>query len=234
MIIFFILFQSELFNPEQILKFGDCLFIEGDYNAALNEYRRYLYLCDSNKQVVNEKIIDCLAHLGRYDEAISALKYFDDSTKLIYTKSWLYLLKKDYPAVRDLLKDKVNEQKARHYIGLSYAGEFNFAKAGEFINLPNPLPRHKSPFLGGLFSLFPGGGNFYCKRVGDGIYSMLIIGTGAGIAYYYHSQNENTKFYLALGISLLFYAGNIYGGINAVRNYNYYEDVRYRDLIFNR
>ncbi|MEO0126389.1 MAG: hypothetical protein ABIL44_01400 [candidate division WOR-3 bacterium] len=234
MIIFFIFFQSELYNPEKILKFADYLYLEGDYNSALNEYRRYLFLSDSNKQEVSEKLIDCLVRLKRYDEAHSALKYFDDTSKVLYTKSWIYLLQGNYPEVRDLLKDKVNEQKARHYIGLSYAGEFNFTKAGEFIDLLKPLPRHKNPILGGLLSLFPGGGNFYCGRVGDGIYSMLVIGTGAAVSYYYHSRNQDTKFYIALGITSIFYAGNIYGGINAVRNYNYYEDVRYRDLIFNR
>jgi len=234
MIIFFIFFQSELLNPEKILKFADYLYLEGDFNSALNEYRRYLFLCDSNKQVVSEKIVDCMARLKRYDEAISILNYFDDTTKALYTKSWLYLLKGDYPSVRELLKDKTNEQKARHYIGLSYVAELNFSKANEFIELPKPLPAHKSPVLGGLFSLFPGGGHFYCGRTGDGIYSILVIGTGAAISYYYHLKNENTKFYISLGISFIFYAGNIYGGINSVRNYNYYKDSQYRDLIFNR
>ncbi len=234
MIIFFIFVQSELLNPETILKFADYLYLEGDFNSALNEYRRYLFLCDSNKQLVSEKIVDCMARLKRYDEAISILDYFDDTTKVIYTKSWLYLLKGDYPAIRELLKDKTGEQKARHYIGLSYVAELNFSKANEFIELPKPFPAHKSLLLGGIFSLFPGGGHFYCGRTGDGIYSMLVIGTGAAITYYYHLKNENTKFYISLGISLIFYAGNIYGGINSVRNYNYYKDSQYRDLIFNR
>ncbi|MEO0129951.1 MAG: hypothetical protein ABIL02_06910, partial [candidate division WOR-3 bacterium] len=109
MIIFFIFFQSELYNPEQILKFADYLYLEGDYNSALNEYRRYLFLSDSNKQEVSEKLIDCLVRLKRYDEAHSALKYVDDTSKVLYTKSWIYLLQGNYPGVRDLLKDKVNE-----------------------------------------------------------------------------------------------------------------------------
>ncbi len=234
MIIFFIFFQAGLFNPEQILKFADYLYLEGDFNSALSEYRRYLFLSDSNKQEVNEKLIDCLVRLKKYDEAILQLRYFSDTTKALYAKSWVYLLKGDYQMVRELLKDKAYEQKARYYIGLSYAGEFKFSKAGEFIELPKPLPKHKNPLLGGFFSFFPGGGNFYCGRLSDGIYSMLVIGTGVVVSYYYHSKNETTKFYIALGISSIFYAGNIYGGINAVRNYNYYEDARYRDLIFNR
>ncbi|MCX7994342.1 MAG: hypothetical protein N3A65_01015 [candidate division WOR-3 bacterium] len=234
MIIFFILFQSDLFEPDKILKFADYLYLQGDFNSAVNEYRRYLFLSDSNKQETGEKIIDCLVRLKRYDEADSSLKYISDTTRALYLKAWIFLLKGDYPRVREILKMKSTEHKARYYIGLSYAGEFNFSRAKEFINLPAPLPKLKSPFLGGLFSIIPGGGHFYCGRLGDGIYSLLVIAAGSTVAYYYYHNNKNAKFYLASGITILFYAGNIYGGINSVRNYNYYENARYRDLVFNQ
>jgi len=232
--IYFLFLQSELFNPDQVLKFADYLYLQADFNSALNEYRRYLFLCDSNKQEVNEKIIDCLVRLKRYDEAIKSADYLSDTTAAVYTKSLIYLLKGDYPIVRELLKNMIDETKSKRLIGLSYAGEFNFLKAKEFIDIPHPLPKHKSPVIGGLFSLFPGGGHFYCQRVGDGIYSMLVITTGSLVSYYCYHQNEKTKFYISLGISIIFYAGNIYGGINAVHNYNYYENEKYREIIFNR
>ncbi len=232
MIIVFVFLQAEMFSPDQILKFADYLYLEGDFSSALNEYRRYLFLNHSDIQEVNERIVDCLIRLKRYDEAISATKFFVDTTKAVYTSSSVYLIKGDYLMVRDLLKNKTEEPESRRLIGLSYVGEFNFSKAMEFIDLPQPLPKHKNPFLGGLFSLFPGGGHFYCGRVGDGLYSMLVIATGSLVSYYYYQQEEKTKFYFAFGISLVFYAGNIYGGINAVHNYNYYESEKYREIIF--
>ncbi|MEO0185573.1 MAG: hypothetical protein ABIL20_07225 [candidate division WOR-3 bacterium] len=233
MIIIFIFLQTEMFSPDQILKFADHLYLEGDFSSALNEYRRYLFLGDRGIQEVNEKIVDCLMRLKRYDEAILATKFFTDTTKAVYARSSVYLLKGDYSIVRDLLKNRIDTPESRRLIGLSYAGEFNFSKAKEFIDLPIPQPRHKSPLLGGLLSLFPGGGHFYCGRVGDGIYSMLVIATGSLVAYYYYHEDENTEFYVALGVSLVFYAGNIYGGINSVHNYNYYENAKYREMIFN-
>lgn len=232
MIIFFIFLQSELFNPEQVRKFADYLYLQEDYNSAVNEYRRYLFLNDSNRTEIYEKIIDCLVRLGRYEEAIKVADSFDDSIVTLYTKSKIYLIKGDYPVVRELLENMVYDKNFKKLVGLSYAGEFNFMKAKEFIDLPQPLPKHKSPFLGGLFSLFPGGGNFYCNRVGDGIYSMLVVTTVGLISYYYYHNNEKTKFYTALGFTIFFYAGNIYGGINAVCNYNYYENAKYREIIF--
>lgn len=232
--IFFIFLQSELFNPEQILKFADYLYLQEDYNSAVNEYRRYLFLSDSNRTEIYEKIIDCFVRLKRYDEAIKIADVMDDSIVALYTKSKIYLSKGDYPVVRKLLEDMMYDTSSKQLIGLSYVGEFNFLKAKEFIDLPKPLPNLKSPLLGGLLSLFPGGGHFYCKKVGDGIYSMLVVTSAALISYYYHHNNEQTKFYTALGFALFFYAGNIYGGINAVRNYNYYENTKYRAIIFNQ
>ncbi|MGB9721121.1 MAG: tetratricopeptide repeat protein [bacterium] len=232
MMIFFVFLQTEMFQPEQVLKFADHLYLEGDFSSALNEYRRYLFLNDSSIQEVNEKIVDCLIRLNRYDEAIASTKFFTDTTRAIYTRSSVYLLKGDYPMVRELLKNRTEESESRRLIGLSYAGEFDFIRAKEFIELPQPLPGHKSPLIGGLLALFPGGGHFYCKRIGDGIYSMLVIATGSLVAYHYYHEDEKTKFYVALGVSLIFYAGNIYGGINAVHNYNYYENERYRKIVF--
>jgi|UniRef100_A0A7V3RGP2 hypothetical protein len=232
MIIIFLFLQGELLNPEQVLKFADYLYLEGDFNNALNEYRRYLFLSKSNDQEVKEKITDCLIRLQRYDEAIFSLKDYADTTKALYTKARIYFLKSEFPMVRELLKEKNNDYLAKKFIGLSYAGEFNFLKAREFIILPGKIPSHKSLLLGGILSIFPGGGHLYCGRFGDALYSMLVISTGSFISYYYYKNNERTKFYLALGISSIFYAGNIYGGINAVRNYNFYRDNEYRQIIF--
>ncbi|MEO0138115.1 MAG: hypothetical protein ABIL74_00385 [candidate division WOR-3 bacterium] len=232
MILFFIFLQNELLRPEKIREFADYLYLQGNYDAAVQEYRRYLFMGSCNPQEIAEKIVDCLVRMKKYDEALASLKHFTDTTKTLYTKSWIHLLKGDYPVVRELLKDRAGEECAKYYIGLSYVGEFNFQKAREFIELPTPAPKLKNHLLGGLFSFIPGGGHFYCGRIGDGLYSLLVIGTGVGISYYYYHNHEKTKFYLAAGITVVFYAGNIYGGINAVRNYNYYLNARYRDLIF--
>ncbi len=234
MMIFFLFMQSELFNQDQILRFADHLYLQEDFNSALNEYRRYLFLSAGDRQEVYAKITDCLVRLKRYEEAIKSVDYFNDTIAAKYAKSRIYLLMGDYSKVRHVLEYMIDDSVARQLIGLSYAGEFNFLKAGEFIEIPQPVPANKSPLLGGLLSLFPGGGHFYAGRVGDGIYSLLVVATGSLITYYYHHGNEQTKFYFALGISAIFYAGNIYGGINAVRNYNYYENMKYREMIFHR
>ncbi len=111
-------------------------------------------------------------------------------------------------------------------IGLGYAHEFRFREAGDYIRLP-VAPVYKKPGLGGLFSIFPGGGHFYCGKIGDGLFSLFVVSASALLSYYYYDRDEDLKFGVALGAAILFYTGNIYGGINAVRNYNYYENEKY-------
>ena len=45
------------------------------------------------------------------------------------------------------------------------------------------------------------------------------------------AKDEDIKFGISLGAAILFYAGNIYGGVNAVRNHNYYENEKYLEKI---
>lgn len=217
-----------MFAPENILKFADYLYFEEDYGAALNEYQRYIFLTDSQNNEIQEKIVDCLVKLKKFDSAIKESEKLDIS-KRDYTKGWVYFLAGEYDSARSYLSQVgiPYEVSAKKIIGLSYVYEFEFKKAGNYIELPKPLPNYKSPILGGLFSLFPGGGHFYCGRGSDGIYSLLVVSTASFLSYYYYRRKEEIKFGISLGAAILFYAGNIYGGINGVRNYNYYQNEQY-------
>jgi len=218
-----------MFEPENILKFADYLYCQKDYNAAVNEYRRYLFLTDSVPEDIPEKIIDCLVKLKRFAEAINESARLKDITKRDYTKGFVYFLAERYDSSRNYLS-RVGipyKESVKRLIGLGYSYEFRFAEAGKYIDLPRPPPSYKKPALGGLFSIFPGGGHFYCGRIGDGLFSFLVVSASAFLSYYYYDRDEDIKFGISLGAAILFYAGNIYGGINAVRNYNYYENEKY-------
>jgi tetratricopeptide (TPR) repeat protein len=232
-ILTFFVLQSELFAPHAVLEFADYLFLEENYDAAVNEYRRYLFLSDSIREDVPERIVECLVRLQQYNEAIKECKMITESTKRDYTKGWIYFLAQDYDSSRQYL-GRVGvpyKDNAEKIIGLGYAREFRFKDADKYINLPANTPAYKNPSLGGLFALFPGGGHFYCGRIGDGIFSLLFISTAAILSYYYYDRDEDIKFGFSLGAAILLYAGNIYGGINAVHNYNYYENEKYLDSI---
>ncbi len=228
-ILLFLITPPDIFTPENILKFAEHLYLEGDYQSALNEYRRYIFLSDSLKEDVHEKIIDCLINLKRFAEALKETEKLKDTTEMNYTKGLVYLLSGRYASAREFLMKVLSIAgfDTKRLVGLSYAYEYNFKEAGKYIDLPRPFPSYKSIALGGTLSLFPGGGNFYCGRIDDGIYSLLVVGTAGLVSYFYYHNKEDLKFKIALGTASLFYLGNIYGGINAVRNYNYYQNEKY-------
>jgi hypothetical protein len=192
-----------------------------------------MFLGDSQPEYVADRVIQCLTNLERFDEALEQAAYFQDSAQQYYTKGMIYYLAGTYDSSRSYLvkTDPPNTDQARKLMGLGYAEEFNFLKAGEYIDLPGPMPRYKNPVLGGFLSLVPGAGHFYSDRVSDGIYALVIVSTASALSYYYYNRDENIKFGFCLGAAILFYGGSIYGGINAARNYNFYQDLTYLEKI---
>jgi tetratricopeptide (TPR) repeat protein len=226
LLIAYLLCQGELFEPENVGKFADHLYKQEDYAAALNEYRRYLFLSDSANEKTRDRIIDCLIRLGRNEEAIGESERITDANKRNFTKGLVYFSAGDFDSSRAYLQSVgvpyITD--ARQLIGLGYAYNHDFDMAAEYIELPANTPSHKVPALGALFSVIPGGGHIYAERFGDGIYSFLVVGTAALLSYYYYDRDEDIKFGFTLAAAILLYAGNIYGGINAVRNFNEHTD----------
>ncbi|HEC78945.1 MAG TPA: hypothetical protein ENI34_07370 [candidate division WOR-3 bacterium] len=229
LIVLFLFSQTELFAPDKIVRFADFLYEEKDYSAALNEYRRYLFLADSIPEITYERIIDCLVQLKRYDEAVKESNSIKNTGRRNFIKGEIFFRAGIYDSSRYYLNlaGLPYKERAKELTGLTYANEFRFQEAGNYLKLPGNLPHYKKPILGAIFSLLPGGGHFYCGRIGDGFFSLLIVGAATGLSYYYHSQKEELKFGVSLGTAVLFYMANIYGGINAVRNYNYYQNEKY-------
>jgi hypothetical protein len=239
-VVFFFLAQTEsaadsinMFEPRNILKFADHMFEQKDYPTALGEYKRYVFMGDSQPEYIASHIIECLTNLKKFDEALEEAEHFQNSAQQYYTKGMIYYLAMSYDSSRSYLvrTDPPYTDRARKIMGLGYAEEFNFQKASEYIHLPLPGPQHKSPVLGGILSLVPGAGHFYSGRFSDGIYALVIVGAASALSWYYYDRDENIKFGFCLGAAILFYAGNIYGGINAARNYNFYQDLTYLEKI---
>jgi len=232
-IAFFFLAQNEMYEPHNVLKFADHLYAQQDYAAALNEYRRYLFLAEVDQEGTYDRIIDCLMRLGRYSEGIAESRNIHDRNKRDHTIGTVFFAAGMMDSSRAHLQlvDIPYKNDAQRIIGLSYAYEFRFDTAGAYIQLPEIKPSYKQPALGGLFSLIPGAGQCYAGRFGDGLYSFLIVSSAALLSYYYFDRDEDLKFGLCFGAALLLYAGNIYGGINAVRNYNYHENEKYLQQI---
>jgi len=233
MVFLLLVSQAGMFHPESILRFADHLYTIGDYGAALQEYRRYSFLSDSLGRSIIERMIDCYVQTERFTDAYQTTERFTDRNYATYAKGYILYKQTLFDSCRTCLEQVgiPHREKALTITGMSYAQQFDFKNAGRFIALPGAIPQHKSIAAGALLSLFPGGGHLYCGRVGDGLFSCAVVGLSALLATYYHSKDEDMKFGISLGATILFYAGNIYGGINAVRNYNYYVDDTYRNSL---
>ncbi len=223
----------ETFPPDDILRFADYLYMQGDYIAALHEYRRYQFLTDSVREDIREREITCLVELQRFDEAIRESSQIGSISKSNFLRGQIYYLAGKYDSSRLFLGmvGTPYREDARKIIGLGYALEFRFQEAGKYIELPSTKPHYRKPLLGALCAVFPGGGHLYCGRHGDAVFSFLVVSGLGLLSYYYHDRGEDIKFGISLGATILFYAGNIYGGINAVRNYNYYQNEQYLQTI---
>lgn len=82
---------------------------------------------------------------------------------------------------------------------------------------------HKSPWVAATLSTFvPGAGKFYAGRISDGLYSLILIAGNAWLSYegFRDKGIDSFKGWLFGTAGTIFYLGNIYGSVVAVRLYN--------------
>ena len=242
-IIFCILCQTT--PQDSLLAFADYLFSDRQYELAVREYRRYIYLheCVSLRDTgvsersdsrdhawARDRMIQALLEIKKYREAaqearrcpnhevqaFSLGRVFHDSGQL--DSAMFY-----FGQVTDT---SLADETAR-YLGLTLAKSFEFEAAGRYLTLPAHPVKHRSPALAGILAIVPGAGQVYAGRWGDGAYALSMILTGSAASYYYYKHDESVKFTLSLAVTSVFYAANIYSAIVAAKNYNLYQNHSY-------
>ncbi|MCB0277363.1 MAG: hypothetical protein KDI06_21285 [Calditrichaeota bacterium] len=116
-------------------------------------------------------------------------------------------------------------------------------------NRENPFPRYlrenldrllqegrnsprKSPALGGFLSaLVPGLGRAYSGNIGDGLYSLVVVGGSTWLAVEGFDQDgrSSIKGWVFGGLATFFYGGNLYGSVQAVRVHNQQQQQLFED-----
>jgi tetratricopeptide (TPR) repeat protein len=92
----------------------------------------------------------------------------------------------------------------------------------------------KSPWLaGGLSAIIPGTGKFYANRPIDGLFTFFLLGFFSWQAYDGFSENhyQSTKGWIFTGLGSVFYLGNIYGSVIAVKIQNQEKNREFNDKI---
>ena len=162
-----------------------------------------------------EAILNGLDHLYPINKET---KYFE--------QAGLALLKKDYNSF-DTLSSKFSYD---FYALTAQEKRFSIYKAG-LLGIKN-----RSPFLAGLMSaVIPGTGKIYAGKTYQGIASMLPIAALALLANEsYHKRGPHSAEFYGFGALLtVFYVGNIWGSVFAVKiNREDYEKSIHQKILF--
>jgi len=190
--------DSSLYKPEAILEFADHLYQESDYFRAITEYERFLFMEPGYPYADTIRYRIGLCHQKRKRYALSneifEKYYFDDN----YDNSIDHLLNN-----RSFIQSDFIVSKWHYLLGWNYLYRLQWGKAEtEFDTISRQFPARRwaaiagqirehahqgyslparNPWLAGFLStIIPGAGKMYADRFGDGLYSLIVIGT-AGI-----------------------------------------------------
>jgi TM2 domain-containing membrane protein YozV len=234
----------DFYSAQNIKKFADYLFCEGDYIRAVEEYTSVKNIFSND--TINLKIMICYSNLNLYNQVSDS--YLDgnfsesrvDAQKLYLKNRFLFdssafnveLSNNSFPFEMELaVANYFFKLKSFYYIETrsndikkeELLKPFDLIQRKEvepFINL-SINPEYKSPALAGILSaVIPGSGKMYVGEWGDGITGLLITGLFAFLAYDNFRTDNTTRAWIFTGIGAFFYAGNIYGSVASAQIFN--------------
>lgn len=177
---------SQILDPDKVLSFADFLDEQKDYDRAITEYQRFLYLSPTcpKKNDIEFKIGLCYQKSGKYERAMEIFR----KTSAIFE-----------------------------------IGKTDGKK----------IP-YKNPVVAGILSaVIPGSGRVYSNRIGDGLFSFILIVGSSSIAYSYYKEDKELPAY-GLGIfSFLLYVGDIYGSVISAKLFNKHSREKHLNEMLN-
>ncbi len=225
-------------------QFANRLYKEGDFLLAALEYERLIYFSDSTTMVPTWRYMLGMSYrrAGLHQKAIERFLHID-SLHEVYTvaryraaQSYLSLHRID--KAQSMLRDSRTDSciLLRGYTRLlqhRYAharkdfqridsGSAHIQKARAMARITDTLVNFtpKRYIYAGLLSVVPGLGHTYTGQWKDGLFSLSVVGTFGGVAYYYYHHDAYTRAATVGTISALFYAGSIYGALTGVKLFN--------------
>jgi tetratricopeptide (TPR) repeat protein len=241
-------------NARAAIDFADHLYEKGEYQSAITEYKRVLFLVsfaqteagtpDSSDLVTYKPLNETpdTSPLVASETSDSSDREIDTSAVLLQIgRAHLWL--NDYSVAFKYL-ERARSDTSYTLIGLSLLDEQDFASADKaFAKMEDQtwqselsshssrlqsLPR-KSPFFAGFAStLLPGSGRAYCGRLADGIFAFVFTVGSFALSYHYYDTDSRWGAAGFAGLGVFFHLGDIYGSIAAVRLHNqksYYDEL---------
>lgn len=133
------------YTPENILKFADFLYTEGDYLRAASEYQRYLFYQPQENAQIHYKIAVCYRFGGKTEQAIQGFEALlrmepegQFASRSYYQIGATYFLQDQFERSVQFLTEALpritdtrQHAEAAQLIGLSYLRQKRWSKAGE-------------------------------------------------------------------------------------------------------
>lgn len=239
----FIYPQSSSFDfhsTENIKKFADHLFCEGDYLRAIEQYG--LLNNNSASDTTNFKIMLGYSELGLSQESNKIFEGISNKS-IFYPDAYLLSLKNQLISepgmitatnIHSFNSIQMKSLSKLTTISMIYANEFNISRenfiapfdAEELIPVSTFYdykiePAYKSPTLAGILSaIIPGSGKMYVGEWGDGITAFVVTSLFAFLAYDNFQADHTTRAWIFTGLGAFFYAGNIYGSVASAQIFN--------------
>ncbi|MDI6782117.1 MAG: tetratricopeptide repeat protein [bacterium] len=248
-----------------VLAFADNLFDNEDYYRAIGEYQRFIFISDAElTQKARFRIGLCYQKSRQWTAALKYFKGLQTQLPeqighINFEIAKTYYLRGEFqqaiPIFQSLTNTSPLSDYSQYMLGSCYLKQMDWTKAKTAFEDINPessmysfsqemlkfaanganLPQ-KSPFAAGIMSmLFPGAGQMYLHRFGDGTFSMLLTLGTAWLGHHYFQQGDKAAGNILSGLGYVFYAGNIYGAaasaklINASSQVNYLEQIKERE-----
>ena len=134
----------DYYSPENVRKFADFLYEEGDYLRAVGEYQRYLFYEPQESEAINYRIAVCYRFGGKTEQAIQSfetlLRTYPESkyiSRIYYQIGATYFVMDQFDRSVQFLSealpritDSRQHAEAEQLIGLSYLMQKRWSDAG--------------------------------------------------------------------------------------------------------
>jgi TM2 domain-containing membrane protein YozV len=239
----FALSQSTSFDfqsPENVKKFADYLFCEGDYLRAIEQYD--LINEKLNNDTIKFKVMLGYSELGFFSESNEIFREINDKS-IFYPDAYFLSYKNQLisepglinaPGIHSFNSFQMKSFSKLTNISMLYEDKINITKENftapfdaEELNSVSTFYdnkvefKYKSPAFAGLLSaVIPGSGKMYVGEWGDGITALVVTSLFAFLAYDNFKADHTTRAWIFTGLGAFFYAGNIYGSVASAQIFN--------------
>lgn len=225
---FVYLFPTEPRVLQARFKMGMSYEKSGHLDNAIDVFRGIL--ADNPSPEVSQSVVYEVGKcyfMGR--DYLNSSKILTDlnSDRSLALAGWAFLRAGEYRQASEAF-GKACEAKPEGYLFGLCASLSQESQEGEAI------PRKSAALAAALSVPLPGAGRAYCGRLGDGVFSLLVVAASYAGAYHYYDDEQYPLSASLLALGLLFHAGDVYGAYNSARIYNAVEEEAFLRSFENR